>query len=106
MDVWASEPLLQDPVAFCFDEKGRAFVVETGRRKTSALDTGRHEPWRIENLALRSVEDLAGFGTVLVTLKNSAAVAGLLTAEDANLVTLESLADGKKQQIKKGLFRF
>ena len=34
VDVWASEPLLINPVAFCFDEKGRAFVVETGDRKS------------------------------------------------------------------------
>ena len=61
VDVWASEPLLQNPVAFCFDEKGRAFVVETGRRRSSVPDIRRHDAWRIENFALRSVEDRIAF---------------------------------------------
>jgi len=42
-----------------------------------------------------------GFDNVLVTLKNGDMIAGLLNAEDANVVTLASLADGKKQQVKK-----
>ncbi len=61
VDVWASEPLLQNPVAFCFDEKGRAFVVETGRRRSSVPDIRRHEPWQVENFALRSVGDRIAF---------------------------------------------
>ena len=61
VDVWASEPLLQNPVAFCFDEKGRAFVVETGRRRTSVPDIRRHDAWRVENLGLRSVEERIAF---------------------------------------------
>ena len=61
VDVWASEPLLQNPVAFCFDEKGRAFVVETGRRRSSVPDIRRHEPWQVENFSLRSVADRIAF---------------------------------------------
>ena len=61
VDVWASEPLLINPVAFCFDEKGRAFVVETGRRRSSVPDIRRHDAWRIENLGLRSVEERIAF---------------------------------------------
>ena len=43
VDVWAAEPLLANPVAFCFDEKGRAFVAETYRRRTSVPDIRKHE---------------------------------------------------------------
>ncbi len=31
VDLWAAEPLLANPVAFNFDEKGRAYVCETFR---------------------------------------------------------------------------
>ena len=31
VDLWAAEPLLANPVAFCFDGKGRAYVAETYR---------------------------------------------------------------------------
>ncbi len=61
VEVWASEPLLINPVAFCFDEKGRAFVVETGRRRSSVPDIRRHDAWRLENLGLRSVEERVAF---------------------------------------------
>jgi quinoprotein glucose dehydrogenase len=38
VEVWAAEPLLANPVALAFDEKGRAFVAETYRRRTSVPD--------------------------------------------------------------------
>jgi hypothetical protein len=34
-EVWAAEPDLANPVALCFDDQGRAFVAESGRRRTS-----------------------------------------------------------------------
>ncbi len=61
VDVWAAEPLLANPIAFCFDEKGRAFVAETYRRRTSVPDIRKHESLQIENLALRSVEERLKF---------------------------------------------
>src|SRR5258708_6914329 len=37
LDLWAAEPLLANPVAFCLDEQGRVFVSETYRYRTSVL---------------------------------------------------------------------
>ncbi|MDB6148811.1 MAG: hypothetical protein JWQ44_259 [Chthoniobacter sp.] len=61
VDLWAAEPLLANPVAFCFDERGRAFVAETYRRRSTVPDIRKNEPWQIENLALRSVEERLAF---------------------------------------------
>jgi quinoprotein glucose dehydrogenase len=61
VEVWAAEPLLANPVAFAFDEKGRAFVAETYRRRSSVPDIRKNEPWTIDNLALRSVEERIAF---------------------------------------------
>ena len=61
VDVWAAEPLLANPVAFAFDDKGRAFVAETYRRRTSVPDIRKHETLTLENLALRTVEDRLEF---------------------------------------------
>ena len=36
--LWAAEPMLANPVAIDFDEKGRLFVSETYRYRTSVLD--------------------------------------------------------------------
>ena len=61
VDLWASEPLLANPVAFCFDEHGRALVVETYRRRTSVPDIRKNMEWLIPDLALRTVEERIAF---------------------------------------------
>jgi quinoprotein glucose dehydrogenase len=53
-DIWASEPLLANPVAFCFDPQGRMFVSETHRYRSSVLDI-RHYMFMLEDdLAARN----------------------------------------------------
>lgn len=55
--LWAAEPMLANPVAFDFDERGRIFVAETYRYRTSVLDI-RDYMWILEEeLAARTVED-------------------------------------------------
>ena len=55
--LWAAEPMLANPVAFNFDEKGRMFVAETYRYRTSVLDI-RDYMWVLEEeLAARTIED-------------------------------------------------
>lgn len=61
VEPWAAEPLLANPVAMSFDNKGRAFVAETYRRRTSVPDIRKNEEWKIENLALRTVEQRIEF---------------------------------------------
>ncbi len=57
--LWAAEPMLANPVAFTFDEKGRVFVAETYRYRSSVLDI-RDYMWMLEDeLACRTVEDRA-----------------------------------------------
>ncbi len=57
--LWAAEPMLANPVAFNFDEKGRIFVTETYRYRSSVLDI-RDYMWMLEDeLACRTVEDRA-----------------------------------------------
>ena len=55
--LWAAEPMLANPVAFNFDEKGRIFVAETYRYRSSVLDI-RDYMWTLEaELANRTLED-------------------------------------------------
>jgi len=35
--LWAAEPQLQNPVSLSIDERGRVFVAETGRHRSSVL---------------------------------------------------------------------
>ena len=57
VDLWAAEPMLANPVAFNFDEKGRAYVCETFRLHAGVDDIRGIMPWLDEELASRSVDD-------------------------------------------------
>lgn len=61
IDVFAAEPDIQDVVSFAFDDKGRCYVVETGRRRTSVYDIRKHRNWTDADLSFRSVEDRIKF---------------------------------------------
>jgi quinoprotein glucose dehydrogenase len=61
VSLWASEPLLQNPVAIAFDEKGRCYVAECHRRHTSTLDIHMRKEWLDDDLACRRHEDLVAY---------------------------------------------
>jgi quinoprotein glucose dehydrogenase len=53
----ASEPLLANPVAFCFDPDGRIYIAETFRVHQGVEDNRRHLDWIDDDLAARTVAD-------------------------------------------------
>lgn len=55
--LFAAEPMLINPVAFTFDEKGVIYVSETHRSGTSVLDIRRYMPMLEQDLAARTVDD-------------------------------------------------
>ena len=63
LDAWATEPLVQNITSIDFDSLGRAYVVETGRRRTSVFDIRNFKEWVEDDLALRTVDDRIRFLT-------------------------------------------
>jgi quinoprotein glucose dehydrogenase len=57
IELFAAEPLLANPVAFCFDEKGRCYVAETYRIQHGVTDNRGHMYWLDDDLASRTVAD-------------------------------------------------
>jgi quinoprotein glucose dehydrogenase len=57
VELFAAEPLLANPVAFCVDEKGVFYVAETFRHGTGVTDTRDHMNWLDADLASRTVAD-------------------------------------------------
>lgn len=55
--LFAAEPMLANPVAFCIDEKGRFYVAETFRLHAGATDNRQHTDWVSDDLASRTVGD-------------------------------------------------
>lgn len=61
LSVWASEPQVQNGVAFSFDLQGRCFVAETHRYKDSIFDITQRTNWLLNDLAFRSPQDRLEF---------------------------------------------
>src|SRR2546426_3859039 len=57
VDLWAAEPMFAKPVAFNFDERGRAYVCETFRLHAGVDDIRDIMDWLDEELASRTVDD-------------------------------------------------
>ncbi|HEY8749686.1 MAG TPA: PVC-type heme-binding CxxCH protein, partial [Tepidisphaeraceae bacterium] len=57
VELFAAEPMLANPVALNFDNKGRLYVVETWRFEHGVIDMRGHLDWLDDDLASKSVED-------------------------------------------------
>src|SRR5262245_370526 len=56
-ELWAAEPLLANPVAFCLDNRGRVFVCESFRQERGIEDNRKHGHWLDDDLAAQTVGD-------------------------------------------------
>ena len=61
IDLWASDSLLQDPVAIAVDDNGAIFVNSTNRNKASEFDIRGHRDWMTESIGFQTVEDRRAF---------------------------------------------
>ena len=57
LSLFAAEPMLANPVAFGFDEKGKLYVCETFRHHAGVTDNRGHMNWLDADVACRSVDD-------------------------------------------------
>src|SRR6185436_1155229 len=71
IELFATEPLIQNPVSFTFDEQGRAYVVETHRRRTSVFDIRFYPDWVDDDFSFRTVLDRSNFFTKVLVPGNT-----------------------------------
>jgi quinoprotein glucose dehydrogenase len=57
VSLFASEPLLKNPVAFAPDERGRWFIAETFRQEKGVEDNRGHMQWLDDDIAAKTIED-------------------------------------------------
>ncbi|GDY20565.1 glucose dehydrogenase [Verrucomicrobiota bacterium] len=86
-ELWAAEPMLENPVAISMDDRGRLFVVETHRWMKSIFDITQKPAWLLEDLALRTVEARTEF-----LKKTFATNLGILTQQSELIRLLEDRA--------------
>lgn len=55
--LWAAEPLVMDPVAFCIDEQGRVFVAESFRQELGVEDNRAQPYWLMDDISNQTVQD-------------------------------------------------
>ena len=72
IQLWASDSLLQDPVAIAVDDKGAIFVNSTNRNKASEFDIRGHRDWMTESIGFQTVEDRRAFLRRTFAPENSA----------------------------------
>src|SRR5271154_5386000 len=54
-ELYAAEPMLANPVALNFDDKGRCYVIETWRLDHGVIDDRHHMDWLDDDLACKTV---------------------------------------------------
>ena len=70
---WTPDFSVPDPVAISFDEKGRAYVTQTQRRKANDLDIRNNRDWIPNDLSFTSPDDKRAFYQRIFTAENSSA---------------------------------
>ncbi len=70
--LWAGEPLVQNITSVSYDSRGRAYVVESGRRRTSVFDVRNLGPWLEDDFSFRTETDRADFLHRVLTPTNAA----------------------------------
>lgn len=58
---WSGDVNVPDPVAISFDNRGRAFVTQTQRRKSQDLDIRAHRDWIPDDVGFQSVAEKRAF---------------------------------------------
>jgi quinoprotein glucose dehydrogenase len=88
VELFASAPLFENPVAFSIDERGRVFIAESHRWKDSIFDVTRETNWLLNDLSFRTVDDRAAF------LQKEFATNLTLLTKDSEIVRLVEDRDG------------
>lgn len=61
IDVWASDPLVADPIALAIDDQGRAYFTRSQRMGQSEFDIRGYEHWMTPSISWQTVEDRRAF---------------------------------------------
>ena len=61
VSLWASDSLVQDPIAISIDEKGRVYYTSATRQTHSEFDIRSHQNWMTASISFQTVEDRRAF---------------------------------------------
>ena len=61
INLWASDSLIQDPIAISIDPEGRIFYTQASRQGNSEFDIRGHRDWMTASISFQTVEDRRAF---------------------------------------------
>lgn len=61
LDLWASDTLVQDPIAISIDDHGRVFYTSAIRQNNSEFDIRQHKNWMTASISFQTIEDRRDF---------------------------------------------
>lgn len=61
ISLWASDSLVQDPIAISIDPQGRVFYTRASRQGNSEFDIRGHRDWMTASISFQTVEDRRKF---------------------------------------------
>ncbi|HYE33457.1 MAG TPA: PVC-type heme-binding CxxCH protein [Methylomirabilota bacterium] len=107
VELFASDPLLFNPVAFSIDEQGRFFIAESHRWKDSIFDLwSKDDRWKLADFSFTNVSQReaflrAEFATNLTLLTKDSEIIRLVEDKDGNGIADSSVvfADGFNQVV-------
>src|SRR5688572_27584023 len=104
----AAEPLLENPVAFSMDEKGRIWVAETHRLDNAVVDITKNTNWLRDDLSFRLVSQRErfltnAFGTNAAILTRKSEVLRLLKPGGTGRIESSEVAWGGFRSVGAGL---
>jgi quinoprotein glucose dehydrogenase len=92
LGLFATEPMVGNPVALAIDERGRVYVAETFRLYRGVTDTRRHMNWLDDDMASRTVDDRVAMFRKYLSAEEFAGYAGV--SDQVRLVE-DTDGDGK-----------
>ncbi|GAA5221746.1 HEAT repeat domain-containing protein [Membranihabitans marinus] len=61
LTLWASDTLVNDPIAISIDDQGRVFYTSAIRQTHSEFDIRQHKNWMTASISFKTVEDRRAF---------------------------------------------
>ncbi|HUS35810.1 MAG TPA: PQQ-dependent sugar dehydrogenase [Verrucomicrobiae bacterium] len=104
----AAEPMLENPVAFSMDEKGRIWIAETHRLDNAVVDITKNTNWLRDDLSFRVVSQRErfltnAFGTNAAALTRNTDLLRLLTPGASGRMENSEMAWGGFRTVTSGL---
>ncbi|MEL6273896.1 MAG: heme-binding protein, partial [Bacteroidota bacterium] len=95
--LWASDSLIEDPIAISIDPQGRIFYTSATRQTNSEFDIRGHRNWMTASISFETVEDRRAFLRKTFSEQNEEGERALQDLNDDGILDWRDLTVEKEQ---------